>query len=115
MMIDNPFSNISIAQLKRAITIREQIEELEAELSQVLSGASDRPTPHRGRAGRVAARAPRRAYAASSGSTNRSQEKPGAANGRKRKRDLSDAGRARISAAARERWIRFRAAKKAKG
>ena len=75
----------SIDQLKRAIVIQEQIDKLEAELRAVLSGAESTTAPI--------------------------QSSPVTAKPVKKKRKMSAAGRARISAASKKRWADLKAAK----
>jgi hypothetical protein len=82
-------STISVIQLKRAIGIREQIDALEQELAHILSG--DNLKRGRGR--------PRL-----SGQVNQNSQKP--------KRRMSAAARAAISAAAKARWKKVKAAGK---
>ena len=79
----NPISNLSLAQLKQALTLKEQIESLEQELSGVLGGV---PAP-------VAVAA------------------PAAAPTPRKKPVISAAGRARIAAAQRARWAQQKKAK----
>jgi hypothetical protein len=74
----NSLRDLSVAQLKKAATIKERIEQLEKELTGIL-GTAEPVTL--GRAIR-------------------------------RRRKMSAAGRAKISAAAKARWARVRAAKK---
>jgi len=76
----------SIDQLKRAITISEQIQELESELASILSASPNLSAP-----AKVAAAA----------------AKPGR---RKRRRGLSAEGRARIAAAQKARWAKLKGA-----
>jgi hypothetical protein len=104
-------NSISTQQLKRALSIREQIEALEAELNSIFGGASPvrrgRP-PGSGKrrmsaAGRRAiAAAQKRRWAKLKGG----EEKPA----RKSRRKMSAAGRAKIAAATRERWKRAKTA-----
>ncbi len=59
-MQSNPLANVSIQQLKRAVTIREKIDNLEKELSRILSRGSGAPktvAPTRKRKMSAAARA----------------------------------------------------------
>jgi hypothetical protein len=70
--------NLSAQQLRRAATIKEQIQSLENELGRIL-GSPTKP---------VAVAAP------------------------KKRRKMSAAGRAKISAAAKARWAKVKAAKK---
>ena len=104
--MNNSLASLSVRQLKQAIAIREQIESLEKELSQLL-GASDISSPSpaaksgrryvsaAGRARMAAAQKARWAKFHGNGSTP-SIARP--------KRKMSAAGRARIAAAAKERW-----------
>ena len=80
-MQKNLLANVSIHQLKRAVTIREKIDELEKELNRIVGGQS--------RIGRNAAS--------------------------RRKRRLSAAGRARISAMMKARWAKRRKQKSGRG
>lgn len=75
----------SVDQLKRAIAIKEQIENLEAELASILGG--------------TAAPAGKRKYAKRA--TSDETEKP-----KKAKRVMSAEGRARIIAAQKARWAK---------
>jgi hypothetical protein len=114
--MNNPLSNISVQQLRRAITIRERIEVLQAELGQLLGGSDGAATPaaarnrkkHRmsaaGRA-RIAAAA-RARWARLRGETT--IEAP------RRRRRMSAAARARISAAAKARWKKAKAARRSR-
>jgi hypothetical protein len=74
----NPFTDLTVNQLKRAVAIKERIEELERELASVVghdaSTTTTRPGP-------------------------------------RKRRKMSRAARAKIAAAARARWAKFRAAK----
>lgn len=74
--------NVSAKQLRRAAEIKDKIEALENELSQILGN------------GQSASSAPASAPASA------------------KKRTISAAGRAKIAAAARARWARVRAEKK---
>jgi hypothetical protein len=73
----NPFSNLTVTQLKRAVAIKERIEALERELASVVGDAAP----------------------------------SGRGTIPKRRRRMSPAARAKIAAAARARWAKFRAAK----
>jgi hypothetical protein len=79
-------TNLSVAQLRQALALREKLDELESELARLLGSASAGPN------GSVAPRAPVAAV--------------------KPKRTMSAAGRARIAAAARKRWRKAKAAGK---
>lgn len=75
-------SNLTVAQLQRAAQIKQQMEVLEAELTSILGGTLATP----GRRGRP----------------------PGSG----RKGGISAAGRAKIAAAQRLRWAKFKASQK---
>ena len=57
-MQSNPLANISLQQLKRAVTIREEIESLEKELSRIIVGQSSKTgnaaPPRKGKMSRAA-------------------------------------------------------------
>jgi hypothetical protein len=102
-------SHIALNQLKRAIQLKEKIEDLTAELNQVL-GATDTSNSNPKRrgmsaAGRAAIRAAQKARWAKV-----RRKKPT----RKGKQTMSAAGRARISAAAKLRWKAAKAAGKSR-
>lgn len=82
-------SAISVTQLKRAVEIREQIEQLEGELSQLLTGQSPKRGPGRPRL-----------------------SKPVQTLSKNGPRRMSAAARAAISRAAKERWKKAKAAGK---
>ena len=84
-------NSLSAAQLKRAVAIKEQIENLEMELSRL------------GESSLKAARGAAPIIAPKKG--DKTAAKP--------KRHISAAGRARIIAATKARWARYNAAKKA--
>jgi hypothetical protein len=86
MDTNNSLLNLSPADLRRAAQIKEQIDSLNAELGSILSGTSGRTS------GNSAAAAPT----------------DGRRGGR---RTMSPAARAKIAAAAKARWAKFRAAK----
>jgi hypothetical protein len=114
-MANNAFTAITVAQLKRAVSIKERIEELESELASLL-GDSSRSS------GAAVARGPgkRRNMSAAgrariSAAAKARWAKVNAAKGKmptKGKRTMSPAARAKIAAAARARWAKVRAAKK---
>ena len=84
--------HLSIGQLKRAIEIREQIQALQNELSQVLGGEAPAPVAAPAPAAPVAAPAP-------------------AAPAKVGKGKMSAEGRAAIAAAQRARWAKVRGTK----
>ena len=104
-------TNLSVQQLKQAISIREQIESLEAELHQLLGSSGDtvaagvatgrRKVSAAGRARMAAAQKARWAKIKGNGAGT-PDLKP--------KRKMSAAGRARIAAAAKARWKKAKAA-----
>lgn len=86
-------SGFSAASLRRAADIQDKIEALQRELASLLGGKPAAPAP-----------APAAAKPAAA--------KPAAASdGRRRRRNMSPEARARIGAAARARWARYRAQK----
>ncbi len=123
-MTYNPLSRVTVDQLRRAIEIREKIEQLENELNQVLGGsavaepAGATPPARVRRTGkgsrtmsdearaRISA-AQKARWAARRGATPAVSSRPA-----KQKRQLSEAARARISAAAKSRWAKYRASKR---
>ena len=111
-------NSISVAQLKRAITIKEEIETLEKELASVLDAAPAVPTgpavaPRKKRrmsaAGRAKIAAAQKARWANLKKANPPAVKPAP----RKKRQLSPEGRAKIIAATKARWAKIRAANKA--
>lgn len=98
-------SNISVDQLKRAVAVREQIEELERELSQILGESSSSPV--NGHRGRRTMSASARAKIAAAQRARWAKQKAGGGTGR---RKMSPAARAKIAAAARARWAKAKAA-----
>lgn len=99
--------NLTADQLRKAISIKEEIEKLEAELVGITGGA---PAPRKGRKRRRMSRAARAAIAAAQ-RARWAKIKGGEAVPKKRRR-MSAAGRARIAAAARARWAKAKAAGK---
>jgi hypothetical protein len=107
----NSISGLSPKQLRQAADIKERIESLEEELTQVL-GATGEPfveaAPKKRRLSakglaNIRAGVRRRRFGRPKG--NGSLAEPG----RKRKRRMSAEGRARLSAAAKARWKKARA------
>jgi hypothetical protein len=94
----NNLASLSIDQLRRAIALKEQIEQLADELKGVLGSAPIK----RGRRTRSAATRARMAAAQRArwaGAKGKSPKKA-----KRGKRKISAAGRARIAAAAKARW-----------
>ena len=120
--------NVSSDQLRRALQIKEQIESLEQELSNILGAPSigapsgfgiprrrGRP-PGSGRFLSPAAReriaaAQRARWAKHRGSSAQSSTAEASAGSNGRRRRMSPAARARIAEAARRRWAAYRATK----
>ncbi len=115
--MDNVLARLSVAQLNKAVRIKERIEALEAELTSIL-GASESTASVGGSEGGVRRRrkmsasarakiaAAQRARWARVNAGKPASEKPA-----KGKRTMSAAARAKIAAAARARWARVRAGK----
>ena len=100
--------SLTIGQLRKALAIREQIDEWKQELASIESGGQSqkRGMSAEGRARIAAAQRARWAKAKGGASDAKSA--------RKGRRKMSAAGRARISVAAKARWAKFRAARKVK-
>jgi 23S rRNA A1618 N6-methylase RlmF len=124
-MANNPITNLTIQQLKRALALKEQIERLENELARVLgnppaattSAAARRGRPRKKRTMSEAARARIAAgQKARWAKIRRSRSKAGAGSAgkvgskRRGKRTMSAAAKARIAASQRARWARIKAA-----
>lgn len=108
------FNNLSVGDLRKAANIKEKIEALELELSQLLGNGSAAPAKGKrggggmsaaGRAAVIAAQKARWAKFHSAQGT-----KPGPKPGRK-KHKMSAAGRAAIAAAQKARWAKAKAGK----
>jgi hypothetical protein len=102
-------NSLTTDQLRRALSIKEQIEALETQLNQVLGGAAPTTStgPVRGRRKRSAATRAKMA-AAQRARWAKKVAKPAKAARRK----VSAAARARMAAAARARWKKAKAAGK---
>jgi hypothetical protein len=89
-------SDFTVAQLKKAITIKEKIEKLEIELNTILGGIStDNPI--------VESIKPEKA--------EKNNIKPVSTTAPKRKRTMSAEGKAKMAASAKARWAKHRAEK----
>ena len=114
-MTNNAFMALTVAELKRAVVIKERIEQLESELASLLgdsrrsSGAGVAREPRKRRKMSAAGRA--RIAAAARARWAKFNAAKGKAR-TKRKRTMSPAARAKIAAAARARWAKVRAANK---
>jgi hypothetical protein len=102
-------SNVTVAQLKRAIGIREHIEKLETELAGVLGGSA---SPASNGAGRRKMSPAARAKIAAAQRLRWAKHKKGIKLAAKvpGRRKMSPAARAKIAAAARLRWKKAKAA-----
>jgi hypothetical protein len=80
-MATNPLANLTIDQLKRAVAIKQQIDQLERALASLMGISGRSSVRYQGRGG-------------------------------KKRRTMSPAARAKIAAAARARWAKWRAGKK---
>jgi hypothetical protein len=101
--------NLTVAQLRQVISIKEKIDELEAELAAVAGGgvaAAAQPRGRRGMsaAGRARIAAAQKAHWAKVGAKVEAAPK--------KRRKMSAAGRARMAAAAKARWAKAKAAGK---
>src|SRR5687767_7924633 len=113
-MTSNAFSAVTVAQLKRAVAIKERIEQLESELSSLLETPSRSPGTQQAVSARkrrkmsAAGRAKIAAAARARWAKVNAAKRTGAA---KPKRTMSAAARAKIAAAARARWAKVKAGK----
>ena len=101
--MEKSLSDLSVAQLKRAILVKKKIETLEAELAAVLGGAQTKPVR-----GRRRSRSPNRRKSVAA-----PKPAPAAAR-RKAKRKVSVAARKRLSELAKARWKKVKAAGKSR-
>ena len=102
--------NLTVAQLRQVISIKEKIDELEAELAAVAGGGVAAAAQPRGRRGMSAAGRARIAAAQKARWAKVKGAKVEAAP--KKRRKMSAAGRARMAAAAKARWAKAKAAGK---
>lgn len=124
-MTNNSIANLSVAQLKKVIAVREKIETLERQLA-TLSGSEGgeavvaKKGRRKRRGGMSAAGRARVGAAARKRWAKLKKEKAGkekavpAGKAPKRRRKMSAAAKAKIAAAARARWARIREARAAK-
>lgn len=107
-------TNLSVYQLKRAVAVRERIEELERELAEIL-GESHSGAVTNGQGGRRKMSAAARAKIAAAQRARWARQKGSsgaAAPKTKGRRKMNAAARAKIAAAARARWAKVKAAGK---
>jgi hypothetical protein len=105
---------LSVKQLQRAVEIKQRIEALEQELSEILGAVPTAPIavqPPKKRTMSAAARA-KIAAAQKAKWAERKKAAAPAKPAPKKKRKVSPEGRARIAAATKARWARFWAEKK---
>src|SRR4051794_7607608 len=101
-------SNISAEQLRRAATIKDQMDRLQIEMDRLLGSSNSNPAPKgkrtmsAGSRAKIAA-AQKARWAKVNG---KKAEKPAAKTGRRR---MSAAARAKIAAAAKARWAKAKA------
>jgi hypothetical protein len=93
-------NNLSADQLRRAASIKDEIESLEGELSKILGGVVGSGKKRMGRPPKTG------------GDVDRYKAARGTESGGKKKRKMSAAGRAKIAAAAKARWAKVKAAGK---
>ncbi len=103
--MSTPISNLSLEQLKIAISIREQIEALQTQLDNLASGSA---STYRGKTGRHMSPAARARISA--GMRAKWAARKGIAP-KLKKRKMSAAGRAAIRAAQKLRWAKVKAGK----
>jgi len=118
--------NLTSSQLRKVITIKEHIEELEAELNALVGGSSDTPVVAARGPGRPKGKGRRKMSAAAKeriaaaqrarwarvhAAAGKKAPAPAAKNGRKR-RKMSPAVRAKLAAIARARWAKVKASGK---
>ena len=96
-MTTNPLTKLTIRDLKNAIALRERIDTLREELDRLVDGAPSSRGGYRKRAKRLTA-----------GNVRVNLERQGRHRGVKR-RQLSRAARARLSAMAKARWAKAKA------
>lgn len=106
-IMSSDLSNISVQDLKRAVVLRERIEEMQHELAGILG----EPSSGTGGAGRRAMSASARARiaAAQRRRWRKHRNEKGAAPAAKKTRRMSAAARARIAASAKARWAKAKA------
>jgi hypothetical protein len=106
-IMSSNLSNISVADLKRAVALRERIEDLQRELAGILGEA---PVAD-GRTGRRTLSASARERIAAAQRLRWAKHRRGkvAAPAGKKRRQMSAAARARISESAKARWAKAKA------
>jgi hypothetical protein len=110
-------SEVSVAQLERALAIKKQIDSLENELVRVLGNSAATPSATSGkRKGTMSAAGRAKISAAAKARWAKFHASKGTSAATKpvKKRTMSAAARAKISAAVKARWAKVKAAKKKK-
>ena len=110
-------SDLSVAELRRVIALKEQIESLERQLEAINDNAggnaslAETPAPAKRAKRRLSPAHRRKLIKALAKARKIRWAKANETNAAPKKRRMSAAGRAAISAAAKARWARVRAAK----
>jgi hypothetical protein len=114
----NALANLTVAQLKRAVEIKERVKALESQLGEMLRTPSEAAEDRAARRGPKGMGAAGRARIGAAQRTRWARQKrftvapEPAPKARKKRRKITPAGRARLAAAAKARWARVRAAGK---
>jgi hypothetical protein len=113
MTIMSSINNLSVQQLRKAANLKEKIEVLEKELSQLL-GSTAKPIAAKApkKKGGMSAAGKARIVAAQKARWAKIKAAKPAAKPEKKKFTMSAAAKAKISAAAKARWAKIKAAKK---
>jgi hypothetical protein len=105
IIMASSLSNISVRELKKAVSLRQRIETLEHRLAAILGDAS----PASSGRGRRKMSASARAKIAAAQRKRWAKQRKGAPGPKKGRRKMSAAARARIAASARARWAKVKA------
>jgi hypothetical protein len=110
--MNNILVDLSIRELKRAITIREKLDAMQTELHSILGSSADLGGASMQRTRKRRMSAAGRAAISAAATARWAKLKRGAVGkaGRKPKRRMSVAARAKMAAAAKKRWARAKAA-----
>jgi hypothetical protein len=107
IMASNSISNISVRDLKKAVTLRERIEALERRLAAILGESA--PVKLGRPPGRRRMSAAARARIAAAQRLRWAKQRKGVKGPKPGRRKMSAAARARISAIAKARWAKVKA------
>jgi len=116
----NNLHNLTVAQLREVVAIKEQIEKLQSELDSFIGGegAPDAVRVAKGPGGRKKRRRMSRAARAAIGAAQRARwakvRSKAAAPAKRKKRKVSAAARAKLAAIAKARWAKVKAAGESK-